>query len=571
MATYSGVILAKPGANLGDDVLSTDIRAWSLMPFSVSLAGPQKISADADSWQRFPSPSMIELVLQGKYSPGMSQELLDHIVVWPGNLDLGLILSARFFTIDVWSTYKYDQTMSNWSIVGLNNLTVSNPDNYPVRYSQWQARTYLVSVESAGSAQLNGSITFNFVGIPAGSTVSIYGSRLTLFSFEPNWRNPVVENLEWLTDVLSSYNEKEQRIRLRHDPRRSMKYLYTFETQNKVNYVEGLMWGWQARVFAVPIWTDWQPIGVDLPPGTTTIPVNTVRRDFQSDKMALLWKNNRDWEVVDVDTVSTGSITIKTATSKAFKAIDRIIPLRLGRVSNNIEFSRPNSQVAEATITFSFEIGDAVGSNRLGTSVWLQHQGLDVLTLSPNTVDDQDDTFYRAFDSVDSSIGSWFVNTHANAPTVSRPYSWLLRTRDEIANVLAFLEVRKGKLTPFYIPTWSVDLELVQEVSASDPNIVVKNIGYTRYISTHNNRSKLIFFKRDGSSPIIKNILGSSETSDAVETLTLDTSFGAIIRPADILGISFLTYVRMDTDLFELIWLTNSSATIQFRVKEIMQ
>jgi hypothetical protein len=509
----------------------------------------------------------------GAFSNGLGQEFYGHIILWPRSLDLGLVLTSKVFTIGVWNITGYDQRLVNWSILGLDDVTVTNSDGYPVRYGPLAYRDYQVIVGTTGAAQINGSIVFNFEGIFPWPETTITGSRLVVFSFEPNWREPVVENLEWLTDVLTSYNDREQRLMLRQDPRRAMRYLYTFESQNKVNLFQGLLWGWQQRVFAVPVWTDWQYLSQNISIGTTIINVNTLLRDFAVSNLVLLWRDYLTWEIVEIKSLTSSQIVLKQATIYTWTTQDRIIPIRLSRLSKSIQIARPTATLAEATLSFSYEVGSAVDANRLGTSAWLQYQGLDVLTLPPNVADgDPDETYERDFDTVDHDKGAWFINDHSDGPMVSRPYKWLLKSRQEIMNFLAFLEVRKGKAIPFWMPTWSKDLEQVRDMDANDLNILIKNIGYTRYIKHHVNRSVLIFYPSDGSTPIVKTITGSAESSsDNTETLSLNTSFGVIKKCADFKTISFLTYCRMDQDAFELTWHTDSIVEVSFRIREVLQ
>lgn len=569
MTAFNGVSSLQ-GALLDMTGMSSDVRAFSKIPVAMNLAlykgwssGPLTYSAK----QVYP-----QTPFGGKYSPGIDQEFYGHIIVNPRALDLGLVLSSKLFTIGIWNLTGYDQTMLSWSVVGLDGVTISNADGYPVRYGPMAYRDYMVTVGTQGQAQITGSIVFNFQGISTGADTQITGSRLIVFSFEPNWREPPVESLEWLTDVLTAYNDREQRMALRQDPRRAMKYLFTFEKQNKVNLFEGMLWGWHQRVFCVPAWTDWQSLSATIDIGVSTINVSTALRDFAANNLALLWRNYYTWEVVEILSMTSSQIVLKKPTISAWTTTDRIIPVRLARLSKNIQITRPTSTLAEASLSFSYEVGSAVSSNRLGTSTWLQFQGLDVLTVPPNTADgDLDETYERDFDTVDTSKGAWFINDHSDGPMVSRPYHWLLPSRQAIMNFLAFLETRKGKAIPFWMPSWSKDLEQVQDIGASDLNIVVKNLGYTRYIKTHANRTRLIFYPSDNSTPIIKTITGSSEGGNFTEILSLDSSFGSIKHATDFKAICFLTYGRMDQDAFELTWFNDSCAEVSFRVREVLQ
>lgn len=509
--------------------------------------------------------------LVGRYSAGVDQEFYGHIIVSPYSLDLGLVLSAKLFTLGVWNLTGFNQRLLSWTLQGLDGLTLTDPVGTPVDYMPGAYREYSVTVGTQGQAQLNGSITFNFQGIATGTGTALTGSRLIVFSFEPNWREAPIEHLEWLTDVLTSHNGKEQRLALRQSPRRSMQYLLTLESQNKVNLLEGQMWGWQHRVYCVPIWMDWRPLGVALPIGSTSIAFDPRLRDFAASSLLMFWRDYVTWEIVDVDSLTASTITFRKPTNLAWGPNDRIVPVRLGRMNKRVSVQRPTSTLAEAHINFSFEVPQLC-TTRLGVSTWPQFGGLDILSAAPNVNDEEmEESYERDIASVDYDKGAWYAQSNTSAPTVARPYNWLLKTRQEIMNFLAFLESHRGQHVPFYMPTWSKDIEILQDIAISDTGILIKNIGYTRYIKVHNNRKLLIFFPTNNSAPIVKTITGSSEGANNTEVLAIDSSFGVVKKASDFRAISFLTIGRFAQDDFEMIWHTDSIMQVSTHIKEIIQ
>ena len=61
------------------------------------------------------------------------------------------------------------------------------------------------------------------------------------------------------------------------------------------------------------------------------------------------------------------------------------------------------------------------------------------------------------------------------------------------------------------------------------------------------------------------------ESTNNTETLSLNTSFGVIRKPADFKAISFLTYCRFDQDAFELTWHSDSLVEVSTRIREVLQ
>ena len=552
--------------------MTNGLDGWNVIPFTqpnleMALPSPSRQGPRAfGTLVMYP-----RYACAGGISEGVGRTFYGGVILTPTTLNLGLVLTAKYVTASLWNLTGYDQVLLNWQVVGLDNTTVTNADGYPVRYGPRGYREYLITVGASGSTQIAGCVTFHFEGMNA-LTTAITGTRLVVFGFQPNWREPVIESLEWLTDILESHNGTEQRLALRQFPRRAMRYLFTFETPNKVSMFEGYLFGWQAKVFALPVWTDWRPLAVNLPVGSTSVSTYTSFLDYGPGSMLILWRDYAHWEVVDVASFTASAITFKKPTTMPWRIGDRLAPVRLARLGKSIQVSRPTSSLAEATLSFFYEVPTAVAQNRIGTSTWPQYQGLDVLTQPPNATEDGEDAFECDMETVDVGKGPWAVYGHTDCGVpVSRSYRWLLKSRQEIANFLAFLEARRGRHVPFWMSSWSMDLELLQALGSADTTLLVKAIAYTQILKHHANRSDLVFYFQDGSAPVFKHITGSVDPGNGTEVIALDSSFGRILAPTDFKAISFLTFGRLEGDSIEISWHSDSIAEVSFRVREVLK
>jgi hypothetical protein len=571
MTSYAGISytggfwLKLPG-------MSADIEDCAAT-FATCLTARESVSPPVKAPLVLHSPSaMIKRADTGVSAPHMGLEFFGDISVWPFSLNFGLVLSAKVFTIGIWNLTGRTQNLESWSTAGLDGVLVSNSDGYPAVYGVGGYKSYQVDVAASGQATIDGNIIFTFTGF-APYYVHAEGTRVIVFSFEPNWREPVVENLEWLTDVIESHAGIEQRLALRVSPRRSLKSLFLMEHAGKVSTFESYMWGWQQRVFAVPVWTDWTRPTADISVGASAIQVLTDLRDFAATRMAIIWRNYLSWEVVEVQSLTSSAITLTKPTLYAWNTMDRIIPVRLGRMSKTLNIPRPSASIAEVTVTFSLEIGSAVDSHRLGTSSLPQYLSLDVLTIPPHVGnDEQSDDYERGLEIVDYDIGAWSSLDRTGAPVVTRPYRWILKTRQEIMNFLAFLEAHRGQQVPFWMPTWSHDMDLQQDIAPSDVGILIKSINYTKMINVHANRRDLAFFPAvRTTTPIFKRITDCEEVVGGNEMITISSSFGVARLRSSFGGISFLTLCRFESDDFELVWHSDSLMEVTAHIREVLQ
>ena len=551
--------------------MTNGLDGWDAIPFTQPTREMALLSASRQGPRAFGTLVMYPRYARaGGISEGIGRTFYGGVILTPTTLSLGLVLTAKYYSLSLWNLTGYDQKMLDWHINGLDNTTLANSDGYPVRYGPRGYREYLLTIGASGGSQLIGGVAFHFEGMEA-LTTSITGTRLVVFAFEPNWRDAPTESLEWMTDVIDSYNGSEQRLSLRQFPRRALKYLFTMETKNKVSTFESYMFGWQAKVFALPVWTDLKPLAANVPVGSTTAAIYTAFQDYSVGGMLIFWRDYQTWEVLDIDSLTASAITFKKPTTMPWRIGDRVAPARLARLGSTVQVSRPNASVAETTLDWFYEVSGAICPNRLGNSTWPQYQGLDVLTLIPNGIDSED-VFSCALETVDVGKGAWATYGHTDCGVpITRPYRWLLKSRQEIANFLAFLETRRGRHIPFWMPSWSQDMESIQVVGPSDTTLLIKNIAYTQIMKLHPNRRDLVFYFSDNSAPMFRHITGCSDPSNGTEVIAMDASLGKLVYPRDFRGISFLNYVRLDSDSVEITWISASSAEVTFRVREVMR
>ena len=572
MANFPAIIDPNGGAQIACANRSTDLFGkWNKIPESHTVYG--LTLKDRMASKSFVLPTTVPKTLfAANILHGPDDTFYGDVILSPTNINLGLVLTAKYYTLSLWNLTGYSQALTDWVINGLDGTTVTNDDGSPVQFGPLTYRKYLLTVTANGTSNLLGNVTFHFVSQPD-LVCTITGTRTVVFSFNPNWRDPVIESMEWLTDVVTAYDRTEQRLALRQFPRRSLKYLFTFENQNKVSMMEAQLFGWMSKVFVLPVWTDWQRLTANVVAGAMTAPISTPLRDYTPGCMMIFWRDYKTWEVMEIESISSMAVNFTKATTLSWAIGDRVIPVRLARLTNTATINRPTSTLTEASLEFFYEVNTGSSTNRNGVSTWPQYLGADVLMQVPNVADaDQEDAISFDLKTVDASKGPWWTYGNVDSGiTITRPYSWLLKTRQEIANFLAFLEMRKGKSVPFWMPSWSQDMESLQVVNPNDISLLINGIGYTQMIKHHASRSDLVFRFVDGSTPVYKHITASADPSNGTETISIDSAFGKTIPMGGFASISFLNLCRLDADSIDIQWHSDSIATVSFRICEVPQ
>ncbi|WLT30762.1 sigma factor [Geothrix sp. PMB-07] len=144
-----------------------------------------------------------------------------------------------------------------------------------------------------------------------------------------------------------------------------------------------------------------------------------------------------------------------------------------------------------------------------------------------------------------------------------------LNRLEAIARFMGFIDARRGRCIPFWLPTYSRDMEQSQDASASDLSVRIRNVLYSTHIVQHHNRCDLAFYPLAGA-PIFRRITGSAPGGMDHEWITLDQSFGQARATSDWRCISYLSFVRLDQDSLRMVWETDDLLRASFRVKEVL-
>lgn len=366
----------------------------------------------------------------------------------------------------------------------------------------------------------------------------------------------VLERLEWLTDVIPSYNGAEQRVRLRGSPRRALEAEFLL-TGNDRRTAENLLHGGQARAWAVPVWMDAQRLTTAASSGADTLAVeDTTTRDFHVGGAVYVGTGPGAFEVGTVESMTAASITLADPLVSGWPAGADVLPLRAARMPDDMRVSRFDFDTIYGQVRFEC-IG--AGGGVTGVDPGPVYRGAPVLLMRPNWTEDVDSRLLRKLAALDAGTGPLFYDDEAGGPIRQQSHRWLLAGRAELHAFRQWLYARQGRLVDFWLPSWADDLRLVASAGSSSLQIDVENCGYTGRVAQDIGRRDIRIELASGAS-ITRRITGSAVVSASVERLTVDTSLGTAIAPADIVRISFLDRVRLDADAAEIAWWTWDSA-----------
>lgn len=500
--------------------------------------------------------SMLSTARKGCLQPGHNTNLYNRILIDPNLLALGNLTSAQQRYVKVWNGFLTPMPFEGLSGLNVDGITLTQPIALPLTVAALRELAYSVAISTDGPAAIDGQFAWMIAGI--NYTVTITGNRVILLPVSPNWSSPVIETLEWKTDVLRAYSGKEQRRKLRSNARRGFEYNF-METQLAAQKFSNQLWGWQNRMFAMPVWTDpavlTQPVSVT----SSDLILNTATFSFQVGGIAVLMGETIN-ETVEILSVTPQSIGIKNGLQNSWDAGAIIYPLVIGHLDASVGQQRHTDTVLTGKIALLANPGVSDPYTPVAAAP-TSYNGYEVITQQPNWK--QAITFNNEFkfDVVDSETGVMEYLSHDIYPRVIRAYSWMLTTRADILAFRQFLGRMSGQLKTCWVPTWTQDFTVTRKHFSSDTSLTIVPNEYRAMINASPGRNTIMIRLRDGTR-LYRTIIGTS-TEGVNDALALDSPLGRDIATTDIAGIHMMLLSRFAADQINLEWQTSNVVVVQ--------
>ncbi len=558
MAALPGFTTVSPTQVSDFTAISNGLNQYGVdyFPFYNSDLGQVIGSSDAG----VPPVAAVTRNLSGFTGHRFLDDFYYRIHLQPNPVALGNLLSSQTIDVDVWNAWFDARLLSSITPVNDDGMVMTAPQPAPTTFAALESRIYQLAVSTTGPAVIDGSYSFNF---PAEVPVlAVTGNRVTVWPFQPNWEQPMLEQLGWLTDVMPSYGGTEQRVELRSFPRRELSYEIT-PHQLDQQRMASILFDWQARVFALPIWMDVGFTQVDVAVDDLVVAVNTDDLDYHPGGLAVIYSDSGSFETVEIDSLTSIALTLKRPLQNAWPANTRIYPARTARMQPKQRVNGLTPSLADGVFTFLIIDNDNVTAVESATL----YRALPVLELRPKAQRGTGADYQRMLSVTDYDVGIQTVDDASGKPIIIRDYYWVEKGRSAIAALRAWLFARKGRLSPIWIPTWRMDMTLVADVVANALSIDIAPMGYTRFLTNAINRRDIRVQLTDGS--VFYRRITAAADNNTYETLTINADFGVLIAPADIVMISFVELHRLNSDAIEFSWPTINLVLCRHQIRTL--
>lgn len=482
----------------------------------------------------------------------------------PAVMRLGQLLNEQTRDVSVWNAFFEPRELRSVVEIDGEGLELGI-DYFPQIYAPLEEKTYPLSVSVEGPPSIDA--TYIFEWDHAMHNYHVTGERIVVLSFAPDLSQDYVERLTWYGTITSAYSGKEQRMSLSDDPK--LAYEYRVQVQdNEAQRFDSIIWGWQNRVFAVPIWPAYTYTSENLAVGSTTVYVeSTELREFVVDGLAIIMADAAIYEAVEIREVHEDRLILKKPLQRRWTKRVPVLPAKAMRMQREIEYSGPVANFKEANLGL---ISDA--TEPLIKMAWQKfYRDKPVLDFSPDMVDGLQGSYTRNMLWQEGEYSLPVVIDKSGVGTPRQTWRFTFDSFEEIQRFKSLLGDLRGTIGEFWASTWTPDMTIRSPIQINGNSFYVDEAQLGNMYFDRRGRKHLAIYLRDGTvyyREIISVSVGSAEYP-GTELVVIDEPIPRYVEPYMVKMISYLAICRFENESFEFVWKTRDFAHLGVTVRTL--
>ena len=466
-----------------------------------------------------------------------------HVV--PRSFDFGNLLSDQSVPIEVFCSFRRPPQREWTSFV--NNagagVTLVGLPSLPTQMDPLSGIQMTLLVDANGAPFVDDTLDFGFSGIGT-IFVSIMIQRLVLWGLVPE--SPFRETLSFRTNVKTKEEGKEQRAKMRKNPRQSWDYRYLMDEGPEAQTLENLLFDFHALNFGVPVWDEDTETTTVTAAAATSIDVgSTEYRDFRVGGFAGIIEGQTIFDVLEITALTATLIDFTTPTTNGYPIGTKVYPMSISRAPARTPGSRYLVNLRNKSIKFTANNNDVDLADLGPFSTFNGKLLLDVGNVVRGQTSPEANV--RRLDMIDGQVGRVFQDSAWDRDR--RRYQFTMRAagRQALWEMRGMVHAISGRWKSFYVPTAENAFTPVANLGNGSNTLDVTNVGYTQFVRSRQAKNVIRVTTTDGS-VLLRTILSSTVIDADTEQLTLDGNWPQEYPPAEVLRIEYVEKVRMDTD-----------------------
>ena len=362
-----------------------------------------------------------------------------------------------------------------------------------------------------------------------------------------DWNTAFTERLEWSSQILkATAHGTEQRRQMRLSPIRTFETSMTLGPED-FGYFEGLLAEVGTDTLYFPVMHEQIALTEAASVGATSLAADTEYSLYPSGFAIVCNEDGSIYELVEVSSVGSGSITLSSGTAMAWSAGSLVFPAAVSYVSEVGSASAVTDSLWQVECSlYCMEKNDYDY-----TYSPANHVGYPVFEFDADWSEPPDLSFLRDTYELDSGFGIKDVFDESGVLFTSRSFTVSLYGREEYRNFVGLLYALSGRTKSIWVPTLTSDLSITADSNGPSGYLVVSGARYTELLAAQEMFSHIMVEMTDGTK-YYRGILSSSDLGDGLDQLNLGNPISETLSPSTVRRVCFLVRCRLDQDSIEL-------------------
>ena len=483
----------------------------------------------------------------------------DNVFLTPPVIDAGVVVPGAEFSFELWHSSTDAKTLAGVTESGAFGVELNGVTS-GILYS-FTSMAYGVSLNQ-GNGLIDYRAAFDF-GTGSSYSFNLTASMALVMPERIDWSTQPEMSIQYLTEVIESFDGTEQRIALRDTPRCSLGYMYSMTDEQQYRFDNKIATSTGSMI--VPLWPLQCQLSRAVQPGDTSVVLEAINAHVRTSDTLLISEGD-ECEVVSIEAVDGAVVTLKHLAKKTFSTNAVVLPARIAYPADESNSTSLLRGFDHHTITY--DLDETIILKPIPVDDFERFNARPIFPFRPDRSKDVTTQYNRLRETLDPLIGARSIYDRTKGAVKILGQTFTFFSEQERQRFEDFAELMTGAQGEFYIEGPGQAFELSEDIVVPTYKFKIKSSGYTNFANS-NSLATNIAIKLYNGTTIYRAILNATGNPDGTETITTK-EITAVLKQTDIETIVPLYLARFDSDEFRYIFDTSLVSTITKNIRQLL-
>lgn len=483
----------------------------------------------------------------------------ENVFLTPAEIDAGVVVPGAEFSFELWHSSTSPMQLAGVTQTGVFDIELAGVTSGSL--ASFESFDYKISLNQANGL-IDYRASFDF-GAGTTNTFILTASVALVMPERIDWSTQPEMSLQYLTEVIEAFDGTEQRIALRDTPRTSLSYMYSMTDEQQYRFDNKL--ATSSGSMLVPLWPLQCQVSRAVSAGDASIALETINAHVGGFDTLLISEGD-EYEVVSIESMSGGTVTLKHLAKKTFSTSAVVLPVKVAYPADESNSTSLLRGFDQHTITY--DLDETQIQKPAPVDDFERLSGRPIFPFRPDRSKDVTTQYNRHREILDPLIGARSIFDRAKGAVKILSQTFTFFSESERQRFEDFAELMNGAQGEFYIEGPGQAFELSEDIVVPTYKFKIKNSGYSNFANSHSLATNIAIKLYNGTT-IYKTILSATGNTDGTETITTKETTAAL-KTTDIETIVPLYLARFDSDEFRYIFDTNEVSTITKNIRQLL-